>query len=72
MCAVLNKSPLRPTRTGSNMFSLNLSDENHDSSLRAVCFQEELFSRFDVNKSYAIGIVQIEKSRMDKAISQSC
>lgn len=61
-CAVLNKSPLKPARTGSSMFSLNLSDESPDSSMRAVCFQEELFSRFDVNKSYAIESFKLKKS----------
>ncbi|CAB4035103.1 Hypothetical predicted protein, partial [Paramuricea clavata] len=48
-CAVLNKSPIKPTRNGS-MFSLNLCDSDQSTTIRAVCFNEDIFSKIQSKK----------------------
>ena len=40
-CAILTKSPIRPTRNGS-MFSMNLCDQDPSSTVRAVCFDKNM------------------------------
>ncbi len=48
-CPVLNKSPIKPTRNGS-MFSLNLYDSDQSTTIRAVCFNEDIFPKIQSKK----------------------
>lgn len=59
-CAILTKSPLRPTKNGS-MFSLSLCDKDPSSTLRAVCFNEDMFSKFETT-----GIYDFQKYKLKK------
>ena len=60
-CAVVNKSPLHPTKNG-KMFLMNLCDESLELMLRAVCFNEDLFSKFEVSKAYDMSSFKIKKA----------
>ena len=60
-CAVLNKSPLRPIKNGS-MFSLNLSDKDPSSTIRAVCFNTDLFSNFETDVTYDLESFKVKKA----------
>lgn len=59
-CAVLNKSPLRPTKNGS-MFSLDLCDNQPSSTIRAVCFNKDMFPNFETNVTWS-WIIQAQES----------
>ena len=59
-CAVLNKSPLKPTRYG-EMFSLNLCDEDPSSTIRAVCFNAKMFDKFETSKTYEMKDYKVKK-----------
>ena len=60
-CAVLNKSPLRPIKNGS-MFSLNLCDKDPSSTIRAVCFNTDLFSNFETDVTYDLESFKVKKA----------
>jgi ssDNA-binding replication factor A large subunit len=60
-CAVLNKSPIKPTRNGS-MFSLNLCDSDQSTTIRAVCFNEDIFSKIQSKKTYDLQSFKIKQS----------
>lgn len=60
-CAVLNKSPLRPTKNGS-MFSLNLCDNQPSSTIRAVCFNKDMFPNFETNVTYDLESFKLKKA----------
>lgn len=61
-CAVLTKSPLKPTKTG-NMFTLTLSDHTPSSTIRALCFQgDEMFDNFKPLTTYDISNFKVKKS----------
>ena len=60
-CAVLNKSPLRQTKVGS-MFSMNLCGEEPSSTIRAACFEGEMFSTFQLNTTYDFNSFKIKKA----------
>ena len=60
-CAVLNKSPLRPIKNGS-MFSLNLCDKEPSSTIRAVCFNKDMFPNFESNVRYDLESFKLKKA----------
>lgn len=60
-CAVLNKSPLRLTKNGS-MFSLNLCDNQPSSTIRAVCFNKDMFPNFETNVTYDLESFKLKKA----------
>ena len=60
-CAVVSRSPVRPTKNGS-MFTLNLCDNKQESTVRAVCFAENMFSSFSTNETYDISDYKIKKA----------
>ena len=60
-CAVLNKSPLRPIKNGS-MFSLNLCDKDPSSTIRAICFNTDLFSNFETDVTYDLESFKVKKA----------
>ena len=61
-CAVLNKSPVRRTRNDGSMFSMNLCGKDTSSTIRAVCFSEPMFSKFEPNKTYDINQFKVKKA----------
>jgi hypothetical protein len=60
-CAVVNKSPLHPTKNG-KMFSMNLCDDSSESMLRAVCFNENHFPKFKASRAYDMSSFKIKKA----------
>ena len=60
-CAVLNKSPLRLTKNGS-MFSLSLCDNQPSSTIRAVCFNKDMFPNFETNVTYDLESFKLKKA----------
>ena len=62
-CVVINKSPIRETKysNGSgSMFSMNLCSEP-SSTIRAVCFNEEMFDKFNVNTTYTLDNAKVKQ-----------
>jgi hypothetical protein len=59
-CAILTKSPIRPTRNGS-MFSINLCDQDLSSTVRAVCFDKNMFDKFEANGTYDFEQFKVKK-----------
>ena len=60
-CVVLSKSEVRPTRSGV-IFSMNLCDGDRNSTLRTVCFDEELYGKVEKSKSYEIDGYKIKEA----------
>ena len=67
--AVLNKSPIKQTRNGS-MFSINITDKEQASSIRVVCFEEDLFEKVEATKTYDFGSFKVQKSFMNKTSAE--
>ncbi len=61
-CVVLNKSPVRQTRNDGSMFYMNLCGKDTSSTIRAVCFSEPMFSKFEQNKTYDINKFKVKKA----------
>ena len=59
-CAVLSKSPLKPTRYG-KMFLMSLSGKDSSSTVQAVCFEESMFNEFKAKKSYDVQSFKVKK-----------
>jgi hypothetical protein len=59
-CAVLTKSSLKETKRG-KMFSMTLCDQNTTSTIRAVCFQDVMFDKFEVTRTYDLKSFKIKK-----------
>ena len=57
---MLNKIPLKPTKYG-QMFSLNLCDNDQSSTIRAVCFNANMFEQFEASKSYSLTNYKVKK-----------
>ena len=47
----LTKSPLKPTRFG-KMFTMSLCQDDPTSTIRAICFEENMFGQFNTKESY--------------------
>jgi len=60
-CAVLTKSHLKPTVNKSNMFTMTLCDEDTSSTIKAACFKEDLYSKFDVATTYILHRFKVKK-----------
>ena len=60
-CAIVTKSPVRPTSNGS-MFTMNLCDQDPSSTIRAVCFDENLFGNFEANGTYDFKQFKVKKA----------
>ena len=58
---LLSKSAVHPTRSDV-MFSINLCDEDRNSTLRTVCFDEELYGKVEKSKSYEIDGYKIKEA----------
>ena len=60
-CFVLNKSPLCPTKNGS-MFSLNLCDQDPSTTVRAICFNKDMFTKIQPSTTYDIESFKYKKA----------
>ena len=60
-CAVLTKSPLKPTKNG-QMFTMSLCEGDPSSCIRAVCFEESMFEQFSTKQSYDIECFKLKKA----------
>ena len=65
ICAVVNKSPVKATKNGS-MFSLNLCDEDQSSTIRAVCFNKDIFPQLESKKTYQLDAFKLKRAFGDK------
>ena len=59
-CAVLTKSLLKPTRFG-KMFTMSLCEEDPSRTIRAVCFEENMFGQFNMKESYDLQSFKLKK-----------
>ena len=60
MCAIASKSPMKHIKTG-KMFSMTITDEDPTSFIRAVCFNDQLFSSLEVHKTYRLKSFKVQK-----------
>lgn len=59
-CAVLTKSPLKPTTKG-QLFAMRLCDKDPAVNARAICYNPDIFPAFEPMKTYTIqGFMEIE------------
>lgn len=59
---MLTKSPIRPTRNNGSMFSMNLCGRDPSSTIRAICFSEGMFSKFQPNTTYNLNQFKVKKA----------
>ena len=69
LCAVVNRSPMKATRNGS-MFSVTLCNEDQSSTIRAVCFTKDVFSKIEPKKTYILEEFKLKQSYGDKSASE--
>ena len=55
------KCPVRQTSNGS-MFTMNLCDQDPSSTIRAVCFDENLLGNFEANRTYDFKQFKVKKA----------
>ena len=69
VCALVNKSPINAMRKGS-MFSLTLCDEDQLSTIQAVCFTKDIFSKIEPKKTYKLEEFKLKQLYEDKIASK--
>lgn len=60
-CAVVTKTPLKTTRCG-KMFSMSLVEKDTSSTIRAICFEEEMFSQFQTRVTYDMKSFKLKRA----------
>ena len=62
LCGILSKSEIRATKVW-HMFSMTLWDENTSSTVKAVCFDQQIYEKFQTKCTYSLDSFKIKSSR---------